>query len=69
VLLASLEPDEQRRWLGRAEEESLSVDDLRTELRAAEREAGRRRPAPVIQAALICPKCGHRLEVAAGRVE
>jgi hypothetical protein len=67
VLLAPLEPDEQRNWLERASEERLSVADLRLELRAA-RDRGEEPDAPEeAQAAtpeggvVVCPRCGHEL--------
>jgi hypothetical protein len=65
VLLAPLEPEEQRRWLDRALERRLSVADLRVELRAA-RGIGSK-PAsrePAAEAAGVCPHCGHELPVA-----
>ena len=67
VLLAPLEPDEQRHWLERASEERLSVADLRIELRAA-RDGSEKPAAPEqTQAAtpegdvVVCPQCGHEL--------
>jgi hypothetical protein len=65
VLLAPLDEDEQRRWIGRAVEERLSVADLRVELRASrrgDRDDGResgdgRSP----QGEDVCPYCGHKL--------
>jgi hypothetical protein len=70
VLLAPLEPDEQRRWLQRAAEERLSVADLRVELRALQ--GGDRRPSTDDAAAagsgdadLVCPHCGHALRSSA----
>jgi hypothetical protein len=68
VLLAPLEPREQRHWLARANEERLSVADLRIELRsrqggedlAAEEEsqAADGTNAPGV---MVCPQCGHKL--------
>lgn len=67
VLLAPLEPDEQRKWLERASEERLSVADLRLELRAlrdgSDRPAG---DAAVLaqgsdEDVAVCPHCGHTL--------
>lgn len=67
VLLAPLEPQEQRKWLQRASEERLSVADLRLELRAlrqSESEPSRETPA-VGRAGgdevAVCPHCGHSL--------
>jgi hypothetical protein len=71
VLLAPLEPDEQRRWLDRAHEQRLSVADLRVELRAARSAGGK--PAGSGNAAAeasgevavtVCPHCGHQLPTA-----
>jgi hypothetical protein len=65
VLVASLEPDEQRHWLERAEEEQFSVADLKLELRAR-RQGDRGRPdvkgAEDAQdgGGAVCPQCGHR---------
>jgi hypothetical protein len=63
VLLAPLEPQEQRRWLERAVGERLSVVDLRLELRAARKatKSSRSVDAEEADAALVCPHCGHRL--------
>jgi len=72
VLLAPLEPDEQRRWLQRAAEERLSVADLRVELRALRE--GDREPSTAAAATgrgdadLVCPHCGHALRAPADRV-
>lgn len=66
VLLAPLEPEEQRKWLQRASEERLSVADLRLELRAirdsdstlsrsAEKSTDRE------DEVAVCPHCGHSL--------
>ncbi|MGC1851242.1 MAG: hypothetical protein WA687_02250 [Solirubrobacterales bacterium] len=65
VLLAPLEPDEQRGWLRRASEERLSVADLRLELRGLRN--GRRKSSVVGAATTrdseveVCPHCGHSL--------
>lgn len=65
VLLAPLEPDDQRHWLERASEERFSVTDLRLALRAL-REGGKEDPAgdaaAVPAGAIVCPKCGHKLD-------
>lgn len=65
VLLAPLEPDEQRRWIERAIEARLSVADLRLELRAgghgARREKGAGSDRSEGRGADVCPHCGHRL--------
>jgi len=67
VLLAPLKSEEQEYWLDRAQQERLSVADLRLELRAS-RGAGT--GAAASQAASrpdsdaesdICPHCGHKL--------
>jgi len=66
VLVAPLEPDEQREWLRRASEERLSVADLRLELRAL-REGDSKASEGAIAAAedrgdaAVCPHCGHTL--------
>lgn len=66
VLLAPLEPDEQRHWLERASEERLSVADLRLELRVA-RDGSEEQPAAEDHASaaegevVVCPRCGHEL--------
>jgi hypothetical protein len=66
VLLAPLEPDAQREWLGRASEERLSVADLRLELRGLRE--GDQKPRGNATAAArdrddvaTCPHCGHSL--------
>ncbi len=66
VLLAPLDSEEQQHWLKRADEERLSVADLRLELR---RGNGARKPvkAPAIEGvgveeAAVCPNCGHKLQ-------
>jgi len=66
VLLAPLEPEEQQRWLERAQRERLSVADLRLALRTSRSEAAadasdRAAAAPSTHAAL-CPHCGQRLD-------
>jgi hypothetical protein len=69
VLLAPLEPDQQRHWLERAVAERLSVADLRVELRALRAGGAQklgpgagasatREAAPAVKK-LICPHCGH----------
>jgi hypothetical protein len=67
VLLAPLDADAQRRWLGRASEERLSVADLRLELRA-QRNGESESPQSTDAAAgedrgevAVCPHCGHSL--------
>jgi hypothetical protein len=71
VLLAPLEPKEQRHWLERARGERLSVADLRLELkasRAGAKEAGSSGEAQGESAAAasvaVCPHCGHELPAA-----
>jgi hypothetical protein len=66
VLLAPLEPEEQRVWLRRASEERLSVTDLRIELRGARREESKQdRSVEETEESLgegaVCPHCGHAL--------
>ncbi len=67
VLLASLETEEQRRWLQRASDERLSVADLRIELRASQQVSRGTTPrkggvAPQGDGELqVCPHCGHSL--------
>lgn len=62
--LASLEPDEQDRWLDRAAGERLSISDLRVELRNARRNpkpeaADGDRPADHSSPnTVVCPHCG-----------
>lgn len=71
--LAALEPDDQEQWLTRAEEQRLSVRDLRGELRRVTRvreqeELAATGPedAPATTAAAeprhVCPNCGHALD-------
>jgi hypothetical protein len=50
VLIAHLEPEQRQYWIQRAEEDRLSVADLRVELRAGQGERGS-----------ACPHCGHQL--------
>jgi hypothetical protein len=65
VLLAPLEPEEQRRWLRRASDERLSVADLRLELRGLRE--GDSKPSQTAVAVrdggdvAVCPHCGHSL--------
>lgn len=71
--LAALEPDDQEQWLARAEDERLSVRDLRGELRRVTRArekdviaaASREDPstAAVVEPRHVCPNCGHELAV------
>ncbi len=65
VLLAPLEPDEQRHWIERAIEGRLSVADLRLELRARGRGTRRGKGADGDRSegrgADVCPHCGHKL--------
>lgn len=64
VLLAPLESEDKRHWLARAEQERLSVADLRIELRG-QRQGGEGRRAKesekVADHAVVCPKCGHEM--------
>lgn len=62
--VASLEVDDQESWLDRATEEKMSVSDLRLELRAAYRIAiAAQAETDEEAAAIICPQCGHKIEV------
>lgn len=62
VLLAPLEVEQQSYWLDRAEQERLSVADLRVELRAHERGLAAGEPTPEESSeAGVCPTCGHKL--------
>jgi hypothetical protein len=69
ALLAGLELSERRSWLERALADGLSVEDLRTELRAARRpriaaaEAPRVANAPA--ATVRCPNCGEGVPIPA----
>jgi hypothetical protein len=62
--VASLDVDGQERWLARASAESLSVADLRVELRTARRaleeaaDAPEAAPPPSDDHTLVCPNCG-----------
>jgi hypothetical protein len=64
VLLAPLEPEEQRQWIERAVESRFSVADLRIELRAEERKGKERlSESPAAEAGgleVACPHCGHQ---------
>jgi len=66
VLLAPLEPEEQRHWIERAAESRFSVADLRIELRTAERK-GKERPGEAAAEngglEVACPHCGHEFVV------
>jgi hypothetical protein len=66
VLLAPLEPEQQRYWLHRANEERLSVADLRLELRArgqGSRQGSEEKGEGEAEhgAGAVCPNCGHKL--------
>lgn len=69
ALLAPLETEEKAFWLERASTERLSVADLRTELRARQAGGDEDDESPSApssedaQGTVICPKCGHELEV------
>ncbi len=66
VLLAPLDPEQQRHWIERAEEKRLSVADLRLELRANGYGRGGEKTAADEgeqgQGEGVCPHCGHRLD-------
>jgi signal transduction histidine kinase len=62
--IAALEPEDQDRWLERAERERLSVRSLREELRRERRAATARSSAaaePDPHDELVCPRCGCRI--------
>lgn len=71
VLLAPLEPEDQRYWLERASEERFSVTDLRQALRAlgdgddAAPAATATTAVAVAPSPHVCPHCGHELDVPA----
>ncbi len=73
VLLAPLDVTEKRHWLERAEQERLSVADLRIELRGQARKGpgdqgaapGGAEEAPSDHS-VVCPKCGHQMLSTAG---
>ncbi|MFL5911860.1 MAG: hypothetical protein ACJ768_14955 [Gaiellaceae bacterium] len=62
--VAALEPEEQGWWLDRAEENRLSVRDLRMLLREARRrdETEQLAAKGTLADAMVCPECGHALE-------
>jgi hypothetical protein len=64
--VAALPVEDQDRWLDRAEEERLSVADLRVELRAVQGPGSRssnEEEAPAEEEELlVCPRCGYRIE-------
>jgi hypothetical protein len=66
VVVSSLAPEEQKHWLERAEQEKLTVADLKLQLRA-HRQGDRGRPDAEVSAedaqggdGAVCPHCGHR---------
>jgi hypothetical protein len=66
VLVSSLTPEEQKRWLDHAEQEKLTVAELKLELRA-HRQGDRGRPNAKAGAedaqggdGAVCPNCVHR---------
>jgi hypothetical protein len=66
VLLAPLDPDEQRRWLEHAQAQRLSVADLRTELRRTSGAEAKALESSTAEArsdtgSQVCPHCGHAL--------
>ena len=69
ALLAGLEVPERRRWLERAIADGLSVEDLRTELRAARRPGiavgGEARVANAPARTVRCPNCGEGVPIPA----
>jgi hypothetical protein len=65
-LVAALPPEEREGWLNFAAERRLSVNDLRIEVKAAQRAAASDEddaPAFTTQAAdgVVCPQCGYKL--------
>lgn len=67
VLLAPLDPDEQRRWLAHAQDQRLSVADLRTELRRTRGAEAKALESSAAEArsgteSHVCPHCGHELD-------
>lgn len=71
--LAALDPVEQDDWLDRSIADRLAVADLRIELRAAQRLASAPGGAgsetgPGVQATVLCPHCGHAIQLARGGV-
>ncbi len=69
VLLAPLKAEDKRSWLERAEQERLSVADLRLELRGRERRArsaSEARERERADPAVVCPNCGHQMRSPAG---
>jgi len=67
VLLAPLDADEQKRWLEHAQDQRLSVADLRAELRRTSgAEAKALEPstaeAPSNPRNQVCPHCGQKLD-------
>jgi hypothetical protein len=70
ALLAGLEVSERRRWLERALADGLSVEDLRTELRAARQPSIAASESPRVASTpartVRCPNCGLGVPVPAG---
>jgi hypothetical protein len=69
ALLVALDLEERSSWLERAVSDKLSVDDLRVELRAAQRggySSSKAQSGPEQASgdpgALVCPKCGHEFQ-------
>jgi hypothetical protein len=66
-LVAALAPDEREEWLTLAAERRLSVNDLRIEVKAAQRaaESENKDDAPACGSAdadvMVCPQCGYEL--------
>jgi hypothetical protein len=70
VLLAPLETEDKRFWLARAQEERLSVADLRIELRGR-RQGGAASSRPrgeekEVDLSVVCPNCGHEMRSTQG---
>jgi ssDNA-binding Zn-finger/Zn-ribbon topoisomerase 1 len=63
-LVAALDPEQQEYWLDRALECNFTVNDLRIELKAAQR-AESKGDAPACASAeadaVVCPQCGYKL--------
>jgi hypothetical protein len=71
ALLAGFEPAMQKHWLDRASHDRLSVEDLRIELRAAERSgrsSTKERSSPTARehrSVIMCPNCGDPIPIPA----
>jgi hypothetical protein len=68
--VAAVAPDQQDRWLNKAEEDRLSVQDLRLLLRnERKRDSASEMEEPTrIDHATVCPECGHTFAAAAAEL-